>query len=114
MTPVISPWVFYAIGVSEKVSVALEIASFIFGLVLFGYLIWQLLEFEKPSVVVLKKLGIGFVVSFLLMSLIPSSSTITKMLVAQNVTYERVEVAADTVQNVYEDIISLFEEDDKE
>ena len=44
---------------------------------------------------------------------IPNSNTITKMIIAQNVTYERVEVATNTVQEVYEDIMGLFKEEEK-
>lgn len=110
MTPVISPWVFYAIGVSEKISGVFEVATFVFGLALFGHLLWHALELEAPKMALVKKLTIGFVGSFLLMSFIPKPDTITKMIVAQNVTYECVEVATDTVKSVYEDIMSLFEE----
>ena len=45
-----------------------------------------------------------------LVTFVPSEETITKMLIAQNVTYERVEVVGDTVQSVYGDIMELFEE----
>lgn len=41
---------------------------------------------------------------------IPSQTTIEKMIIAQNVTYERVEQAADTVTDVYNDIMDLFRE----
>ena len=40
---------------------------------------------------------------------IPTESTLTKMIVAQNVTYERVEMVGETVKDVYEDIISLVD-----
>ena len=36
------------------------------------------------------------------------------MMVAQNVTYERVEAATDVVQTVYEDIMDLFAEEESE
>ena len=35
------------------------------------------------------------------------------MLIAQNVTYERVEQATDVVSSVYEDIMNLFESEAK-
>lgn len=43
--------------------------------------------------------------------LCPSSKTLEKMLIAQSVTYERVEQATDVVSDVYEDIMNLFEKD---
>jgi hypothetical protein len=73
---------------------------------------------EENTVKVLKrarKVLIPLTVVFLIFgTIIPTESTITKMIVAQNVTYERVEIAADTVQSVYEDIMELFEEADGE
>lgn len=41
---------------------------------------------------------------------IPSQETCEKMLIAQNVTCERVAQAADTVTDVYNDIMDLFRE----
>ena len=63
--------------------------------------------FVKPSVVL-------SVILILLGVLIPSERTITRMIVAQNVTYERVETVTDTVETVYNDIINLFEEADND
>ena len=40
----------------------------------------------------------------------PTQKTLEKMLIAQNVTYERVEQATDTVTDVYNDIMDLFRE----
>lgn len=110
MTPIISPWVFYAIGITDEVSTIVEVLTFVSGLLLFGYLTYCLLDLQKPSETLVKKLAVPFVLSALLMTLIPSSATITKMLIAQNVTYERVEAATDTVEIVYNDIMELFED----
>lgn len=41
---------------------------------------------------------------------IPTTDTLTKMIIAQNVTYERVEAVGDTVETVYNDIMALFED----
>jgi hypothetical protein len=69
---------------------------------------------DPDSIAVLEKLRkklLTITVAMLIAgSVIPTEKTITKMIVAQNVTYERVEVAADTVQTVYEDIMGLFED----
>lgn len=42
---------------------------------------------------------------------LPDKQTIEKMVIAQNVTYERVEQATDVVSNVYNDIMDLFKEE---
>jgi hypothetical protein len=57
-----------------------------------------------------KPLIIVTVVTALVGIITPSSETITKMIIAQNVTYERVEAATDTVETVYNDIMALFED----
>ena len=36
------------------------------------------------------------------------------MLVAQNVTYERVEIVGQTVEDIYNDIINLFPQEEEE
>ena len=116
MTPVISPWVFYAMAVVDDFQSLLLGASVIIGLAIVAGLIGYSSSFGDSErtkyLAFLKKLIAPFVICGVVMSLVPSSTTITKMLIAQNVTYERVEVATDTIQSVYEDIMDLFEEED--
>lgn len=50
---------------------------------------------------------------FLLFAGIGLTETIEKMVIAQNVTYERVEQATDVVADVYDDIMDLFRQDDQ-
>ena len=106
MTPVISPWVFYLMEVVDGLLAVSFVTALGCGMWLFAA--W-LNDDPKRKVPI-----IGLIVSVLMIVFAPSGDTITKMLVAQNVTYERVEAAADTVQNVYEDIMELFEEGDEE
>lgn len=116
MTPVINPWVFYLMPVCENVSF-LAWTLFILGAIAAGVigLIWFIAapcddEICENTVRILKKLiPIVLVIAFIA-CLIPSEETITKMLIAQNVTYERVDVVADTVANVYNDIMNLFQD----
>lgn len=122
MTPVISPWVFYAMSVADGLnSIALA------GLVVSGGLILVLTIllfvslddcFEVETVGAIKKFLktalIAMLISCLLTVLVPSEKTIGKMIVAQNVTHERMEVVADTVETVYNDIMSLFEDGTKD
>lgn len=118
MTPVISPWVFYAMSVVG----GLEVIT-IAGLVVSGTLIvmitilWVMsLDgcFEAETVGSIKKFlktaFIAMLISCLLTVFVPSEKTIGKMIVAQNVTYERMEVVANTVETVYNDIMGLFED----
>lgn len=112
MTPIINPWIFYWMSVVDNIGVASVTAFIASTILLFVYCLFGFVtgdNMEKRFVVLLL---VVMLFSGLLSLFVPTSETITKMLLAQNVTYERVEVAADTVQSVYEDIMELFEGDD--
>ena len=115
MTPVISPWVFYLMSVANAVKFIAFAAGGLAGLswaimALFESVEGGLRNFVKESRVVIAI----FIVGIMLGVLTPSERVITKMVVAQNVTYERVETATDVVQTVYEDIMDLFAEEESE
>ena len=123
MTPVISPWVFYALNVVDGLELILIISiilsitvSFVGGVIYLeegdeSYGDEHLAKYGKKMF----KAGIKILIPALIAAtFIPSSSTITKMIIAQNVTYERVEEATDVVQSVYEDIMELFEDGEEE
>ena len=104
MTPVINPWVFYLLGLVDPLKYIALTATIFIGC---GLFIHCICEGEKAP----KKL---YVIAGLLLALaffVPNSKTVTKMVLAQNVTYERVEAVTDTVETVYNDIMDLFEED---
>lgn len=122
MTPVISPWVFYLMPICENVSFFCGLTG---ALCLIGLTVVCIAitvdrttyddEGTQKALRGARRVLLPITVVLILGSLfVPTESTITKMLVAQNVTYERVEVAADTVRNVYEDIMELFEEGEDE
>jgi hypothetical protein len=115
MTPVISPWVFYLMPVCENVSFICFFLT-ISALIAIAFLAvgcWVKMDYGDDDSTkrlwgVIKKM-VPFVVIFALLAcLIPNEETITKMIVAQNVTVERVEVVSDTVVTVYNDIMNLF------
>lgn len=122
MTPVISPWVFYAIYVAEGVAFLTAFIAIIAGIAyvavkaasLFGVYCGEddedYIKIRKAS----KAIGTVALVAAILATFVPSEKTITKMIVAHNVTYERVEAATDVVQTVYEDIMGLFAEGKEE
>lgn len=120
MEPVISPWIFYLISFCD----ALRIIGIMVGIVSFGlwiagvigkisnarygendhdYVIGKTLaKFMLPIWIVGLTIGI----------LCPSEKTVTKMVVAENITYERVESAGDIVEDVYHDILDLFDKEE--
>lgn len=122
MTPVISPWVFYAIHVAEGVSFLTALIAIIVGIAyaavkvisLFNYYSGEDDEDYIKNRRISKTLGTVALVAAILGTFVPGEKTITKMIVAQNVTYERVEAATDVVQTVYEDIMDLFAEEESE
>ena len=119
MTPVINPWVFYAISIADGFKTVTIILTAISVIIAISLAVMMGCEYDwrgfndKCKVYVKYiKLSIAVFAAFITLSIIiPSSNTITKMIIAQNVTYERVEVATDTVQTVYEDIMELFKEE---
>lgn len=110
MTPVINPWVFYAISVVDKLKTFLVIIIFFVAVIGLTYSIgaWIEEEINKRFIKILIWI-VGVCMAVVIV--VPGSETITKMIVAQNVTYERVEAATDVVQNVYNDIMELFEKE---
>ena len=121
MTPLINPWVFYLLSVADGVVVASVILVIIMG---GAALIWYIATTADADFLGEEELATAMrrvktfaavaIVSLIVSIFTPSSKTITQMLVAQNVTYERVEAAGDIVQEVYEDIMGLFEDGEKE
>ena len=119
MTPVINPLVLYAMSVVDVFKIIFTAIGIIMAI---GAIVFILLTFttkmdygedDKDYLqfkAVCKPITILAIVTLMLGTLIPSEATITKMLIAQNVTYERVEQATNTVENVYNDIMDLFEE----
>lgn len=123
MIPVISPWVFYAISVASSIVAVASVVAVVVGiayLIIKGISIAALCEegaddegYIKVKNIA-KHLGRIALVAIILSTIVPGEKTITKMIVAQNVTYERVEAATDIVQKVYEDIMDLFAEGKEE
>ena len=122
MTPVISPWVFYAISIADglKIMSIIGIVYTIVTVVTVGTFAFYEFHLEeevtdkcKKLIKIAKHFTAMLIVFIAFCIFIPDSNTITKMIVAQNVTYERVEVATDTVQEVYEDFMELFGEEIK-
>ena len=115
MTPVISPWVFYLMPVCENVSEIIWITCAVSGIALFfigiGCVAATVDGFDdmvKSFMKVGKRILPLFIIFTLLDCLIPTEETLTKMIVAQNVTVERVDAVSDTVVTVYNDIMNLF------
>lgn len=117
MTPVINPWIFYFIDLADDV----DIFCSIFGILAFIVTIGVVFVYfgmrsdygeEDNTVKTLKSASklLGWLACILLLIgvVVPSKETITKMVIAQNVTYDHVETVSNTVKTVYNDIMELF------
>lgn len=102
MTPVINPWIFYLMSVVDTLKFGAIIVAVALAMLM---PIW-LVESDHPE-----RVSTLLAVAIALSIFVPSEKTVTKMVLAQNVTYERVEAVTDTVETVYNDIMDLFEED---
>lgn len=111
-TAVISPWFFYFINVVE----GLDIVFWVFatlgvavgGLILAALAFGELYE-EDFSPKLAKKIFISGLIFMFLAILTPSQQTCIQMLIADNVTYERLEMAGNTMEGIYQDILDLTE-----
>jgi len=118
MTPIISPWFFYLLQIVEGLGVSFVIAASAMGL--YGAVKWFIIitegdeeDYQKGAKAG-KKVLIAMIVFWFLSVLVPTKTTCLEMLVAQNVTYERVEIVGQTVEDIYNDIISLFPQEEEE
>ena len=125
MTPIISPWIFYAISVCDTIiplTAIIAILSGILGIVCIAVSadIMDRISrypssehsYDKKQIELLqkysKRLLIICGISILLVIFVPDRETIFQMILAQNVTYERLEMGANIVSAIYEDILNVM------
>lgn len=119
MEAVINPWWFYWLEVSGSVKSISEIVAMVLACVL-GVLIFVIIMAKADdnitnsevtrAIKYSKIIYIPLIMSALISIFTPSSDTLIKMAVAQNVTVDRVAVAQDVAAKVYNDIIGLIKE----
>ena len=112
MTPIISPWFFYLLSISTGIKMLFGVITLIF----IGATVFKLIESDDyvPGSEVLKltlKRVKGFfiaaIVFAILTILVPDDKTCVQMLIADNITYERLEVVGKTVEDIYGDILDF-------
>lgn len=101
--PIISPWLIYLIGISEEVGTFLLLAS---ASTVATYIIIALLNLidkelledyiDKNKLKILRRFAI---VSTVLYILLPSKEIMVAMFVADNVTYENLEIVGETIKD---------------
>lgn len=110
--PIINPWVFYLISLCDKVSVACTVASVVFVALAVFSTIGLIVDFNfvdkrmmSKTVVILYAVG-G--VSALLAVFVPSGTTVTAMVAANNITPETVASVGRTVSEAAETITRII------
>lgn len=115
MEPVISPWVIYWIGIACGECVGWILIA-VFGMI--GIVFYHIakcidgdcdsfIKFQKKAKGLIRTVHIAVIFSILWLVFIPSRETIIAMVVAKNVTYDRVVIALDAGKNFRE----IFKQD---
>jgi len=126
-TPIISPFWIYLLGMVDKINLITEISFWLIFIVFLTMVITALiakLSYDDNGASMLfsyaKKLSVLFVFSGLLLIVTPSQKTLIGMLVAKNITVERVEKITETGKSIKKelkqdviDIINSVMENDK-
>lgn len=103
MEPIINLMWFYLIGMCDSL-----INTIIFILMVLGFLIFiNCLKGEGIP----KILWSMFITFLILVTFIPTSATLTKMLIASQVTTNRVEKSVDEIEKVCNDIITKIDKE---
>lgn len=103
MEAIINPMWFYTIGMCDSL-----INTIIFILMVLGFLIF--INYLKGEGVP-KILWSMFIVLLILVTFIPTSNTVTKMLIASQVTTDKVDKSVDAIEKVCNDIITRIDKE---
>ena len=111
--PIINPWLIYALDIVDGLKEFFIVLTIVSTVVLAIMACISLDDSDRMQNCGkrMKQLAISILVLFIAMTIIPSSTTITKMVIAKNVTYERVDTAKDVVEQVYNDILDVVKQD---
>lgn len=115
--PIINPWAFYLIGLCDNVSVVCTVAAVVFVALAVVLTIGMVIDGEptdkslRKMVVILYAVG-G--VSALMAVFVPSGTTVTAMVAANNITPETVAAVGQTVTEAAEAITQVIVQTIKE
>lgn len=111
MNYVIDPLWIYLIGLVETLKPTLgflSIVSIILAVVILGTSADEETDIKKSCLKVSKILVISSIILGMAYVFVPSKETVIQMLIAKNVTVDRVQIATDVVQNIYKDILGVI------
>ena len=121
MTPIINPWLFYLMSIANGL-VGIWLILLISSLIVVGFSAgFGWIDDEDSGKEFFKRTWFYPIIFSLLIVFTPGESTITKMIIAQNVTYERVDkalatgkVLKDELKKDVIDIITTIKDKEKE
>lgn len=112
MTPIISPWFFYLLSISTGIKILFGCITAVF----IGATVFKLIESDdyvpgskglESALKRVKEFFIATMVFAILTILVPNDKTCVQMLIADNITYERLEVVGETIEDIYRDILDF-------
>lgn len=115
--PIINPWVFYLIGLCDNVSITCSVAAVVFVALAVVLTIGMVIDGEPVDKSIRKMAVILYAVggvSTLLALFVPSSTTVTAMVAASNITPETVAAVGQTVTESAETITQVIVQTIKE
>ncbi len=127
MEPIINPWLFYLIDIVDNINliciimlVIALIASGLISICLFDVVAGGIIEEdEKQTYFKYLKISLKVIIPCIIITILtPSSDTIYKMIIADNITPHNIEIVGDTVESsidyIFEKINSLTLEEEVE
>lgn len=109
MEPIINPWVFYLV---DRVDVWHKVVGIIAMMAFMSLFVKYL--FDVKSTIINKYSVKALVITVLMLSFLPSSSTIYKMIIADNATPNNIQIVGDTVEDgidyIFDKINEVVEE----
>lgn len=115
--PIINPWVFYLISLCDKVSVASTAVALVLAAMAVFLTIALIMDGDFDDKRIIKTVAILYAVggvSALLAVFVPSGTTVTAMVAANNITPETVAAVGQTVTEAAEAITQVIAQTIKE
>lgn len=115
--PIINPWVFYLISLCDKVSTACAVAAVVFLALALVFTIGMAIDGDSVDEITCQAVVILYAVggvSAMLAFFVPSGTTVTAMVAANNITPETVAAVGQTVTEAAETITQVIVQTIKE
>ncbi len=115
MEPIINPWLFYLMSIVDSVKLLSILVTVVIGAILLVWGIRYYSDYEDiPPIKTCTCFGSLFLFFLMLSVFVPTESTVMKMIICKNITYERTEKALKVGKELHgtlkQDIIEIIQE----